>query len=205
MIRAAVRGKLWMPGLGFAAAAIVAGGIAWTVGSARSAPKVRPTLSTVGAPGTKITLPPADVRTKRLRGSGITELTLLGTVGGRSVYRLGDSAHPCYGAGETSAAWPLGVIKCRNAAPYFPSRQMPLFDFSMVGMDRGDAAMHYIRVEGVAADGVASVGLLDQNGETVERLPVQGNVYGAASLPTRSGVRLVALDASGNVLGGASP
>jgi hypothetical protein len=82
---------------------------------------------------------------------------------------------------------------------------MPLFDFSTVGMDRGDAAMHYIRVEGVAADGVASVGVLDQNGETLERLPVQGNVYGADSLPTRTGVRLVALDASGNVLGGASP
>jgi len=194
-----------MPGLGFAAAAVVAGGIAWTVGSARSAPRPKPTLSTVAAPGTKITLPSADVRTKRLRGSGISNLTLLGTVGGRSIYRVGDSAHPCYGAGETGAAWPLGVIKCRNAAPYFPSPQMPLFDFSLVGMDRGDAAMHYIRVEGVAADGVTSVGVLDQNGETVERLPVQGNVYGADSLPTRTGIRLVALDASGNVLGGASP
>jgi hypothetical protein len=194
-----------MPGLGFAVAAVVAGGIAWTVGSARSAPRPKPTLSTVAATGTKITLPPADVRTKRLRGSGIGDLTLLGTIGGRSIYRVGDSAHPCYGAGDTGAAWPLGVIKCRNAAPYFPSRQMPLFDFSTVGMDRGDAAMHYIRVEGVAADGVASVGVLDQNGETVERLPVQGNVYGVASLPTRTGVRLVALDASGNALGDASP
>jgi hypothetical protein len=194
-----------MPGLGLAVAALVAGGIAWAVGSARSAPRQKSTLSSVAATGTKITLPPADVRTKRLRGSGISDLTLLGTVGGRSIYRVGESAHPCYGAGEAGAAWPLGVIKCRNAAPYFPSRQMPLFDFSTVRMDRADAAMHYIRVEGVAADGVASVGVLDQNGETVERLPVQGNVYGAASLPTRTGVRLVALDASGNVLGGASP
>lgn len=100
---------------------------------------------------------------------------------------------------------PLGVIVCRKAAPYFPSREMPLFDFSMVGMDRVDAEMHYIRVEGVAADGVASVGLLDRNGATVERLPASGNIYGAESLPTRTGVRLVALDASGNVVGDAFP
>jgi hypothetical protein len=65
--------------------------------------------------------------------------------------------------------------------------------------------MHYIRVEGVAADGVASVGLLDRNGKTVERVPVHGNVYGAESLPARTGVRVVALDASGNVLGDAAP
>jgi hypothetical protein len=47
--------------------------------------------------------------------------------------------------------------------------------------------------------------VLDQDGKTVERLPVQGNVYGVESLPTRTGIRLVALDASGNVLGVASP
>ena len=46
--------------------------------------------------------------------------------------------------------------------------------------------------------------MLDQNGETVDRLSVQGNVYGAESLPTRTGVRLVALDASGNLLGDAT-
>jgi hypothetical protein len=133
------------------------------------------------------------------------DLTLLGTIGGRNIYRVGHSAHPCFGAGDVGARWPLGVISCRDAAPYFPSREMPLFDFSMVGMDRGDAEMHYIRVAGVAADGVGSVGLLDRNGETVERLPVHSNVYGAESLPTRTGVRLVALDASGNVLGDATP
>jgi hypothetical protein len=36
-------------------------------------------------------------------------------------------------------------------------------------------------------------------------LSVHGNVYGAESLPTRTGVRLVALAASGNVLGDATP
>jgi hypothetical protein len=197
--------KVWIPGLGVVVAAVVAGGIAWTFGSARDATGAAPARSTVSARGTKVALPAGDIRSKRLRGSGIADLTLLGTVGGRSIYRVGDSAHACYGAGDADAAWPLGVIKCRNAAPYFPSQKMPLFDFSMVGMDRGDAEMHYIRVEGVAADGVASVGLLDRDGATVERLPVHGNVYGAESLPTRNGVRLVALDASGHVVGDAFP
>jgi hypothetical protein len=130
-----------------------------------------------------VTLPPNDIRTKRLHGSRITDLTLLGTIGGRSIYRVGDSAHPCYGVGNAGTRWPLGVIVCRNAAPYFPSRETPLLDFSRVGMDRGHAAMHYIRVEGVAADGVASVGLLERDGAMVERLPVRGNVYGAESRP----------------------
>jgi hypothetical protein len=194
--------KVWIAMLGVV---VAAGGIAWTFGSPHRATGARPSLSTVSARGTKVVLPPNDIRTKRLHGSRITNVTLLGTIGGRSIYRVGDSAHPCYGAGNAGASWPLGVIVCRNAAPYFPSREMPLFDFSMVGMDRGDAEIHYIRVEGVAADGVASVALLECSGATVERMPVHGNVYGAESLPTRSGVRLVALDASGNVLGDAFP
>jgi hypothetical protein len=57
----------------------------------------------------------------------------------------------------------------------------------------------------IAADGVASVELLDRNGATVERLPVHANVYGAESLPTMTGVRLVALDERGNALGDATP
>jgi hypothetical protein len=198
--------KVWIPALGVVVGAVAAGGIAWTFGSAHDATRARPTLSTVSAQGRKVALSANDIRTKRLHGLRITDLTLLGTIGGRSIYRveMGDSAHQCYGAGYAGARWPLGLVVCRNAAPYFPSREMPLFDFSMVGMDRGDGEMHYIRVEGVAADGVTSVGLLDRDGATVERMPVRGNVYGAESLPTSTGVRLVALDASGNVLGDAS-
>jgi hypothetical protein len=183
--------------------ATVAGGIAWTSGPTNEATSSKADFSTVSAQGIEVSLPPKDVRTKRLRGSHMTDLTLLGTVGGRNLYRVGGPEHPCYGAGDAGASWPLGVISCRIAPPYFPSPEMPLFDFSTVGMDRGDAEIHYIRVEGVAADGVASVAVLDRSGATVERLPVRANVYGAESLPTATGVRLVALDASGNVVGGA--
>lgn len=195
-----------MPSIALAGAAVIAGGIAWTFGSANHAtsPKSSVALLAVSAQGTSVALPPNDVRTKHLHGSGIDELTLLGTIGGRSIYRVGDSEHACYGAGNADAAWPLGVVSCRNAPPYFPSREMPLFDFSTAGMDRTDAEMHYIRVAGVAADGVASVGLLNRSGAMVERLRVQANIYGAESLPTTTGVRLVALDESGNALGDAS-
>lgn len=203
MLRCAVRHKLWMLGGALVVATVVAGGIAWTFGRTNDATRSKASFSTVSAQGTEVRLPPKDVRTKRLRGSRITELTLLGTVGGRSLYRVGGSEHPCYGAGDTGASWPLGVISCRIAPPYFPSPELPLFDFSTVGMDRGDAEMHYIRVEGVAADGVASVDVLDRSGATVERLPVRANVYGAESLPTATAMRLVALDASDNVVGGA--
>ena len=104
-------------GLAVVVAAGVAGGIAWTFGPTSSASNVRPALVRVSAHGTRVALPRNDVRTKRLHGSRMDDLTLLGTIGGRNIYRVGDSAHACYGAGEADAAWPLGVIKCRNAAP----------------------------------------------------------------------------------------
>src|SRR5215216_4815149 len=103
MLSAAVTRKVWMPGLNLVVAAVVAGGIAWTFASASDATKPSPALSTVSAQGTKVALPPNDIRTKRLRGSGISDLTLLGTVGGRSLFRVGDSAHPCFGAGDAGA------------------------------------------------------------------------------------------------------
>jgi hypothetical protein len=203
MLRSAVRHKVWMVGCALVLASVIAGGIAWTSGRTNDATSSKAALSTVSAQGTEVRLPPKDVRTKRLHGSHVTDVTLLGTVGGRNLYRVEGSVHPCYGAGDAGASWPLGVISCRIAPPYFPSPEMPLFDFSTVGMDRGDAAMHYIRVEGVAAGGVASVEVLDRSGSTVERLPVRANVYGAESLPSATGVRLVARDASGDVVGGA--
>jgi hypothetical protein len=192
--------KVWMPTGALLVAGVTAGAVAWAFGSSSTVEKSTG-LSTLSAQGTPVTLPPNDVRTKHLRGSHVTKVALLGTVGGRSFYRVGASAHPCYGAGRAGAAWPLGVIMCRNAPPYFPSPEMPVLDLSVVGMDRGDAEMHYIRVQGLAADGVASIGVVDRDGATVARLPVRGNVYGAESLPTATGVRLVALDGNGHPVG----
>jgi hypothetical protein len=186
-------------------AAVAAGSVAWAFGSTASEKASTVGLSTLSARGQTLTLPPNDVRTKHLRGSGITQLTLLGTLRGRSFYRVGESEHPCYGAGNAGAAWPLGVILCRNAPPYFPSPEMPVLDLSTVGMDRGDAEMHYIRVAGLAADGVASIGIVNHDGAVIERLPVRANVYGADSLPTATGVGLVALDQGGHVLARVPP
>jgi hypothetical protein len=106
----------------------------------------------------------------------------------------------CYGAGRAGAAAPLGVIHCMNAPTSFPSPKKPILDLSVVGMERGDAEMHFIRVEGLASDAVASIGVLDRDGTVIERLPVRANIYGAEPQPTATGVRLVAFDHGGHVL-----
>ena len=178
--------------------AISAGGATYAATTAKGVSSG--TLSRISARGTLIKLPRADRRAKRLRGSGITVVTLLGTAGGENLYRVGQqSGHACYGAGRTGAKWPLGVITCRIASPYFPSPEMPILDMSGAGMEWGHGPMHFLQVAGVAADGVASIGILDENGTVIESIPVHGNIYGASSLPADA-VSLQARDASDHVL-----
>jgi len=194
-----------MPGIALAVAAVIAGGIAWTFGAANNARKPNAALWAVSAQGTKVALPPNDLRTKRLHGTGIDDLTLLGTIGGRSIYRMGDSAHPCYGAGNAA---PGGrSVSLSVATPRPTSRRGRCR--SSTSPPSGWIA-ETLRCTTSASRGSPPTGSRASNfsietGATVERLPVHANVYGAESLPTMTGVRLVALDERGNALGDATP
>jgi hypothetical protein len=75
--------------------------------------------------------------------------------------------------------------------PAFPSSERPIIDFSRFS---GGA-----RLMGFAADGVASVDLLDAAGNVLDSAPVVDNVYVDASPPT-GGVAVEALDGSGAVI-----
>jgi hypothetical protein len=101
----------------------------------------------------------------------------------------------------------IGAIGC---SPDFPSAERPIFDESRLrarqvfenGRFRGLAEpFAATRLEGFAADGVASVGLLTVDGAIEALTPVEDNVYlRTEGLPTEPIAAIVALDAEGNRL-----
>jgi hypothetical protein len=64
--------------------------------------------------------------------------------------------------------------------------------------DSHDVSLY--RAEGVAADGVVSIGFLRPNGTVALKVPVSANVYEAGATPSGPIAGLVAYDASGKEL-----
>jgi hypothetical protein len=75
--------------------------------------------------------------------------------------------------------------------PAFPSPARPIIDFSQFS-----SGQHLV---GFAADGVASVDLLDAAGSVIASAPVSDNVYAVAT-PPPGGAAVEALDARGTVV-----
>jgi hypothetical protein len=73
--------------------------------------------------------------------------------------------------------------------PAFPSPARPVFDFSRFSR----------KLVGFAADGVATVDLLDGSGNVIASAPVSDNVYADAN-PPAGGAAIEALDANGTVV-----
>jgi hypothetical protein len=100
----------------------------------------------------------------------------------------------------------LGSIGC---SPDFPSAERPIFDESRIrarvvydgkgrfaGLDEPQTA---IRLEGFAADGVASIALLMTDGDVEAVTPVEDNVYHrVGDLPAEPIAGIVALAADGS-------
>ena len=100
----------------------------------------------------------------------------------------------------------LGSIGC---SPDFPSAERPIFDESRIHLravyDRKgrfhglEEPLTVLRLEGFAADGVASVALLMPDGGIEALTPVEDNVYYRIDdLPTEPIAGIVALDAEGH-------
>ncbi len=87
----------------------------------------------------------------------------------------------------------LGSILC---SPDFPSPARPILDRS--GFAGPPSEPQVSRLEGFAADGVASVGVVTTNGELKAVTPVRDNIYRRTKdLPTETTRAVVALDANG--------
>jgi hypothetical protein len=173
-------------------------------------------LSSFSTPGTPVTVPNDLVQGSRIHQPRnhpnvifpvfTGQAWLVATLGDRTFFRVQTtSGHDCWGAGRVGG-WirhgvvnPFGHIGCRLAAPYFPSPEMPTDDQSIVGQDRGEPAMHYYTIEGLAADGVAAVEGLDASGAVVVRVPVEHNAYYMAQVPATV-VKIQPVDHAGHDL-----
>jgi hypothetical protein len=147
----------------------------------------------LGRKGTPVHLTARQAR--RLNGAPTSgSVSLLGIRGGRAFYRVGEVQSHCYAVGDAGSIGTLGALACWDGS-------QPLMDFSVVDISTGSTSeMKFFRIEGIAADQVSSVGLLDSNGHVVARVPVVGNLYSMATPPSGSGRGLVALDRRGERL-----
>jgi hypothetical protein len=93
----------------------------------------------------------------------------------------------------------LGTVQCPHGP--FPSADRPVVDLSVYeSTSREKRELSLYRAAGVAADGVATIEFVRPNGSVALTLPVSGNVFAAASVPSGPIAGLVARDAAGKQL-----
>ena len=171
--------------------AAVAAGVLSTRGSASQAGAK---LSNRGGPAIAI-------RGVRMKSAPVRTGHVLAVRYGRALYRLnivGGGA--CFGAGPASDIGSPGSVTCPRGG--FPrTGGEPVLDFSVYEGTRHDVReLSLYRVEGFAADGVAAVDFLRPNGDVALRVPVSGNVYSAASVPSGPIAGMAAVDKDGKRL-----
>jgi hypothetical protein len=125
---------------------------------------------------------------------GAAHLRLIATRDGRSYY----VANLAGGGLCVTITWPgdpnpfIGY----ECSPDFPSSKRPVLDKSVFASPPG-APVVVRRLEGFAADGVASIEVIADDGSRIQ-VPVEDNVYlKTADLPTAPIREVVALDAAG--------
>jgi hypothetical protein len=82
----------------------------------------------------------------------------------------------------------------------FPSRAMPVLNYSYYSYQRGDAESRLVGLQGFAADPVRRIGVIGRDNRIVFSVPVEDNVYSAGRKGIAGGRGIVALDANGKVL-----
>jgi hypothetical protein len=164
-------------------------------------------VSNRGTPFSSL-LPRDEQALSRMRGGvGVPErisaedVSILGTRGDRSFYRLSDH---CYGSGPASPTnHVFGQVQC---APAFPSRVRPVLDQTVYGSTAGPDERpqpHTMTVhmsQGIAADGVAKIALVDADGHVVAETPVLDNIYRFERVPAGNATKVVAYSATGEVV-----
>jgi hypothetical protein len=127
-------------------------------------------------------------------GGGEPALNELGTRAGQTFYvSPGAAGGSCYSIGPTSTRG-LAMLACLKPGQ-FPSADAPILDMSGVSADSQTRSITFLELGGVAADGVASVALIDTHG-AVHSAPVSENIY-YADIPHVEAKALVAIDGDG--------
>lgn len=140
-----------------------------------------------------------EVLSRMTRAAGPIEgVSILATRGDRAFYRLSDH---CYGVGPINRIF--GAVSC---VPRFPSAEVPVLDFTVFGSTVGPderpnpETLTVHASQGVAADGVAKVALLDAGGHVVAVTSVADNVYRFDPVPAGNATKVVAYDTRGEVV-----
>ena len=142
---------------------------------------------------------PGPNQQKELQIVGAVSARRLARRDGRTFYRLArlDGSH-CYSVNASSVEDRIGGAMCPQTEAAFPSPGRPILDLSLFESTthvRGD--MHVVNGQGFAADGVASVALLDENGRTITRADARKNVYALDVPQGQVATTIVAYDDDG--------
>ncbi|HEY7705813.1 MAG TPA: hypothetical protein VH968_01435 [Gaiellaceae bacterium] len=128
------------------------------------------------------------------------EAFVLAQRGDREFYRLPATPTACWGTGTLRrGSRRVGAIGCQSK-PQFPSSRLPVMDFSPITMSHERPFPHYMRLEGIAADGVAQIAVIDADDRLHPAADVVENVYYADTLPQGSHLGLAALNGRGDVI-----
>ena len=93
----------------------------------------------------------------------------------------------------------FGGSSCIDAR-VFPSRAVPVLDFSYYSYRRGDPESRLAGLQGFAADPVDRIGVIGRDKRIVFSVPVEDNVYTAGRKGISGARGIVALDKDGKVL-----
>jgi hypothetical protein len=174
--------------------AVVAFAVAITLATRTSASE-RGSLSRISNEGRLVPVRGA----KFARVLGVQQASLLAVRGSRAYYHLDGRDGPCIASGPADVPGDLGTVQCPRGP--FPSADRPVVDLSVYeSTSREKRELSLYRAAGVAADGVATIEFVRPNGSVALTLPVSGNVFAAASVPSGPIAGLVARDAAGKQL-----
>jgi hypothetical protein len=129
---------------------------------------------------------------------GATEFYVIRRPDGRRCYSIGDVPENLTPA-QREGRMRFGGPGCMDPR-VFPSRALPVLDYSSYSFRLGDREARLVGLRGFAADPVDRIGIIGRNNEIVFTVSVKDNVYtaGKRSFPGTRGI--VALDEDGKVL-----
>ncbi len=117
---------------------------------------------------------------------------------GRLCYSIGDVRKNLTPA-QAEARTRFGGSSCIDPRA-FPSKAMPVLNFSYYSYRPGDAESRLVGLKGFAADPIARIGVIGRDNRIVFSIPVEDNVYTAGKKGIAGARGIVALDKDGKVL-----
>lgn len=169
----------------------IAGGALALGGSSTPPP---PTIS-AGVPVSRDSLEPND-QAMLVRIGATGAITRLGASNGTAFYEIAAAGGgACFAVGPEAGGISGGCLGGSGRL------EQPLIDMSVIAMNPADGTFRFRTIQGIAADGVRSVGVVAADG-AVHTTPVVGNVYRMSddAVPAGPIIALLALDSTGSTI-----